>query len=64
MKEKRKIRKELSLTPSEFAAFQAAADRAGLPVSTWMVQAAREKLAEESIDKFLYNPPSGAKTEG
>ena len=48
MNEKRDIRKEILLLPSEFAAFTAAANAAGLPLTTWLVQAAREKLACEN----------------
>ena len=47
-KELRTERKTLPLTPSEFAAFTAAANAAGMPLTAWLVQAAREKLACEN----------------
>lgn len=52
-KELRTERKTLPLTPSEFAAFTAAANASGLPLTTWLVQAAREKLARESAGPEL-----------
>ena len=51
-KEKRTERKTLPLTPSEFAAFTAAAKASGLPLTTWLVQAAREKLARHPAPPF------------
>lgn len=52
MNEKREIRKEILLLPSEFEQFTAAAKASGLPLTTWLVQAAREKLARHPAPPF------------